>query len=235
MSSRQEEKEARRLARQQEEANEAKAAARRLRLQLVFGGVLGLALLAALVALAAGLFKGDSGSAGDKPRTTPKSTAKLPEPVETELDAAVKAAGCTLTNAKYEGAGHDKKKFVASDYKTNPPSSGTHAFTWYDDGIYEPGSVPELGKLVHTLEHGRIDFQYKAGIPANRIAQLETLYAETDGYHTLLFENTTNMPFEVAATAWTHVLGCKKFTDQSFDALRAFRERYVDKGPEQVP
>ena len=48
--------------------------------------------------------------------------------------------------------------------------------------------------LVHTLEHGRIDVQYKPGTPAETVRQLEALLAEqNDGYHMLLFENTTGM------------------------------------------
>ena len=43
------------------------------------------------------------------------------------------------------------------------------------------------------------------------------------------------MPYAVAAVAWTQLVGCKEFTDKSFDALRAFRDRFVDKGPEVVP
>ena len=43
------------------------------------------------------------------------------------------------------------------------------------------------------------------------------------------------MPYAVAATAWTHLLGCKKFTNESFDAIRAFRKRYTDQAPEAVP
>ena len=56
-----------------------------------------------------------------------------------------------------------------------------------------------------------------------------------DGYHMLLFENSTKMPFAVAATAWDHQLGCKTMNPKVFDALRAFREAYIDKGPEVVP
>ncbi len=43
------------------------------------------------------------------------------------------------------------------------------------------------------------------------------------------------MPYEVAATAWGHLLGCPKMNDEVFDALRAFFKDYVDKGPEKVP
>ena len=51
----------------------------------------------------------------------------------------------------------------------------------------------------------------------------------------LLYENTTDMPFAVAATAWTHPLGCPEMNDKVFDAIRTFRAQYIDKGPEKVP
>ena len=51
----------------------------------------------------------------------------------------------------------------------------------------------------------------------------------------LLFQNNTNMPFAIAATAWTHLLGCPKMNNQVFDAIRTFRAAYTDKGPEFIP
>ena len=123
-----------------------------------------------------------------------------------------------------------------ADYRSNPPTSGTHFPTWYEDGVYAPGTTPELGKLVHALEHGRIELQYRPGTPAATVARLEKLVDELDsGYHMLLFENDTKMPFAVAATAWGHLLGCPEMNEKVFDALRAFRKNYVDKGPEIVP
>ena len=50
-----------------------------------------------------------------------------------------------------------------------------------------------------------------------------------------MFQNTTSMPYVVAATAWTHLLGCPTMNDKVFDAIRTFRARYTDKGPESVP
>ena len=40
------------------------------------------------------------------------------------------------------------------------------------------------------------------------------------------------MPCEVAATAWGQGVLCPKVNDQIYDALRAFRDQYRDKGPE---
>jgi hypothetical protein len=238
VSHRQEEKERRRQERLEREQADARAAANRRRLQLVGGALLGLAAIAAVVvALVVGLGGGDdeTPAKGSDPADA-TAAVKLPEQATSDLDEAVKAAGCTLTHAEYEGAGHEEKDFKPSDYKTNPPTSGAHFPEWYDDGVYAPGTVPNLGMLVHTLEHGRIDVQYKKGTPAADVAKLEALLQEqNEGYHMLLFENTTNMDAQVAATAWTQLLTCPDMNDKVFDALRTFRARYIDKGPESVP
>ena len=166
----------------------------------------------------------------------PESEVALPLQQIADIREAAKAAGCELINSPEEGNGHDaNRKFTAADYKTNPPTSGDHHPEWYDDGVYEPGTTDNLGMLVHTLEHGRINVQYKPDTDEETVAQLEALVAESEGYHMLLYENTTDMKYAVAATAWTHALGCPEMNDKVFDAIRTFRTRYIDKGPEQVP
>jgi hypothetical protein len=152
------------------------------------------------------------------------------------LNGAAEAAGCELANAEFEGANHAEKDFAPADYQTNPPTSGDHDPEWYDDGVYVPGTTESLGMLVHTLEHGRINIQYKPGTPAARVEELEALYNEmNEGYHLLLYENTTGMDAQVAATAWTQSLTCPRMNEKVFDAIRTFRARYIDKGPETVP
>ncbi len=236
MASRQEEKEQRRAERVAREEAARKASARKKRLQYVVGGVIAVAIVAGVVAaLTLGL--GGSGSDEGNPKSASDVTsdAALPAQKTGDLKAAAKAAGCKLTNPEIEGATHEDKAFKASDYKTNPPTSGNHNPVWYEDGIYAPGDTPKLGMLVHTLEHGRIDVQYKKGTSAEDVARLEALLAETDGYHMLLFENTTNMDAAIAATAWGHSVTCPEMNDEVFDALRTFRTSYIDKGPEAVP
>jgi hypothetical protein len=167
---------------------------------------------------------------------TPAATAGTLPPVRIKnLTAAAKAAGCSLSNPPDEGHAHEPREFTINDYRSNPPTSGTHFPEWYPDGVYDPGTTPHLGMLVHALEHGRIELQYKPGTSAGKVGQLKKLVDELDGYHLLLFQNETEMPFAVAATAWGHLLGCPEFNDKVFDALRAFRTDYVDKGPELVP
>jgi Protein of unknown function (DUF3105) len=238
MASRQQEKERRRQERLERERKEQAATRRKRRLQLVSAVVAGIAVVAAIGVFAFGGGGGDGGDGGGDGPSQASSTSdvNLPEQQTSDMADAAKAAGCKLTNPAYEGNTHSTKEFAASDYKTNPPTSGAHNPEWYEDGVYEPGTTPELGKLVHPLEHGRIEVQYKKGTPEQTVRQLEALLAEqSDGYHMLLFENTTNMDAAVAATAWTHSLTCAEMNDKVFDAIRTFRARYIDKGPEKVP
>ena len=220
----------------QEQAAKARAA-RQKRLQLVLGGLVGLAAIAVVVLLVSGTLggSGDGASAGEA--STPEAAnVDIPDPVIGDLQEAAKAAGCKLSNPEIEGATHEDREFSESDYKTNPPTSGNHFPEWYQDGVYAPGSTPQLGMLVHTLEHGRINVQYKPGTPEETVQQLEALLAEqSQGYHMLLYENTTGMDAAVAATAWGHSLTCPEMNDKVFDAIRTFRGEYIDQGPENVP
>jgi hypothetical protein len=162
--------------------------------------------------------------------------AAIPPVQERNLEKAAAAAKCEVTDPALEGSTHVNDKV---EYKTNPPTSGDHHPNAALDGFYTAGNEPEPENLVHALEHGRILYQYKPGTPANRVAQLETLASEElnglAGYKTLLFQNNTDMPYAVAATAWGHAITCDTFTDATFDALRAFRIQYIDKGPENIP
>jgi len=217
------------------EQAEKSAASRRKRLQFAFGGLLSVLVLAGLIVLLTNALGGGGNGAVGQP-TGAKASAKIPAPQTANLKQAAKAAGCKLVNAPIEGNTHETKNFHESDYKTNPPTSGNHNPVWYQDGIYAPGDVPRLGMIVHPLEHGRIEVQYKPGTSQTVVKQLETLVAqENNGYHMLLFQNTTNMPYQVAAAAWGHYVGCPQMNDKVFDALRTFHDTYIDKGPEIVP
>ena len=207
MASRQQEKESRRQERLEADRAATVAASRKRRLQIGVGAVLGLAVIAAIavVALAGG---GDKGTSSGS------------------LAADARAAGCTFKSYPSEGRNHTTSKVK---YKTNPPTSGSHNPVPAQDGIYAPGNEPAPENWVHSLEHGRVLFQYKPGTPQADIAKLRKLDEEkingSAGYHALLF----------AAVAWTKSLTCDRLTSQSMDAMREFRKAYTDKGPEFIP
>jgi hypothetical protein len=237
VSSRQEEKERRRREREEREQAQAGKVANKRRLQLVAGAVLGLVAIAAVVAAIVSSSKGgdskaDSGSA--------YGSASIPGRKTTNFNEAVKASGCEFKTFVSEGATHlPSDTSVNNGYKTNPPTSGNHRPVPAPDGVYDPGNSPAKENFVHTLEHGRIELQYAPKASKEIRDQLNALYNEpvkgAAHYHMVLFENNTNMPYLVAATAWTHLLGCKTVNANTWDALRAFRDRFVDKGPEIIP
>src|SRR3954447_4817614 len=238
MASRQEEKERRRAERLAAEEEARKGTQRARRFQMAGGAILVIAVVVVGVILATG--GGSSGSSGDTVNDATLANVRIPKAGPNAnaagLSAAAKAAGCTVKTYGQEGRTHTTGKVK---YLTNPPTSGNHNPVPADDGVYDPGNTPAKENFVHTLEHGRIEIQYKPGTPKRTRDQLETLFNEkfkgTEGYHQLLFENNTNMPFAVAATSWTHLLGCPKMDDKVFDAIRAFRDKYVDTAPEQIP
>jgi hypothetical protein len=146
-----------------------------------------------------------------------------------QLRVAAAAAHCTVTTFPTEGRDHTDGKVV---YKTNPPTSGPHNPTPAPDRAYT--AAPPAENYVHSLEHGRVELQYRPGAPAAVRAALTAVYREFT-HHMLLFPNNTGMDFEVAATAWKHRLGCAHYNARVPDALRRFRDAYRDHGPEQVP
>jgi len=220
MAKRSDEKERRRQERMAAEEKARKDAARKRTLQIGGGVVVAVVVIGVVVALA---LAGGGGSGGSSVDASTVVT-----------DA--KAAGCTYKQFPSQGRTHTTSKV---NYKTNPPTSGPHNPTPAQDGIYAPGNSPAKENFVHTLEHGRIEFQYKPGTGQGDIAKLQKLAEEpfkgTAGYHDLLFENNTNMPSQFAATAWTRSITCTALTPKSIAALRAFRNAFTDKGPEFIP
>ena len=222
------------------------------RLLFVLAGFAVIVLVAGAVGGVLLLASGGGGDDDDGQAQTPPTTATAPPPVENplpadpvagpaipavaekDLESAAKAAGCTLSSPPEEGKEHspDEADWV---YKSNPPTSGTHAPTWAEDGVYPYGSSPNVGLTTHALEHGRINIQYGPSLTKAQFDQLQTLMAEDEGYHQLLFKNQTSMPAPLAAAAWTQLLSCPAFNPKVFDALRAFKAKYTDKAPEQVP
>jgi type II secretory pathway pseudopilin PulG len=217
MASRQEEKEQRRRERLEAEQAAQRSASRKRMLTIGGGAVLVLAVIAAIAVVA--LAGGDDKSANTS-----------------SLAADAKAAGCTFNSYRSEGRNHTTGKVK---YKTNPPTSGSHNPTPAQDGLYAPGNEPAPENAVHSLEHGRIEFQYKPGTSKADVAKFRKLAEEelngTPGYHVLMFQNNTKMPTQFALVAWTKSLTCDTLDAKSMDVMRQFRKAYTDKGPELIP
>jgi uncharacterized protein DUF3105 len=147
----------------------------------------------------------------------------VPAAVEvTDLQAAAKKAGCELRlGLKDEGHSHIPQGSKAPDYKTNPPTSGNHVEPPYQqaDGAY--AEMPAEIDIVHSLEHGRLEIQYSPDLPEKDQLALKGIYDTMYGA-TLLFPND-KMPYEVAATTWTNLIGCPTYKGAiTLDAIRDF-------------
>ncbi len=247
-----EERDRRRQERLEAERREASAERRRLILGYAVAGVLGLAVVVGIVIVIAGSGGGDAevtvdgneipeaahvevqsgsvnGFAPDGRTGTP------PPPIEQgDLETAAREAGCELRlDLTDEGNTHIEPQEPEPAYKTDPPTSGNHVVPprQQADGAYS--EYPDPIFTVHSLEHGRIDVQYSPDLSEADQLELKGLFDEDfDGM--LLFPNP-EMPYEVAATAWTQLLGCETYEGRAtLDAIRAFRDTFRGQGPEPV-
>jgi hypothetical protein len=239
MASRKEQKEQLRKERQEREAL-AKAAERRRRLigYGAGGALVAVVAIVLVVLLAGGGGGGDNGGGGGDALP---SGGEAPAQKVTDLEEAAKAAGCELKSFRGTSREHTSDLAEAISYESNPPTTGKHFDEPEQDGAF--GVAPDVKKLVHTLEHGRVIVWFKKTLPKDQRADLKALFDE-DPYQMVLTPNETRMTYAVAASAWTadpkpngtgRLLGCSRFTAQVFDALRTFKDEHRSNGPEPVP
>jgi len=225
MSSRQDHKRAARERREAQERLAARSAARRRRIRLA-----ALTAVAALAVAIPAILLGTSSESRTEGSTI--AAAPIPARQAIELREATRLAGARRISHPY-AFGIDEHTTAPVRYPTNPPTNGPHFPTWTLDGNYAGLPAPPTTQVVHAQEHGRIVVQYRPGLPRETLVQLVGLYEESPE-HVLLVENATDMPCDVAVTAWGQGLLCPRVTPRTFDALRAFRDRYRDRGPETV-
>jgi Protein of unknown function (DUF3105) len=244
MPTKREERERARAERLAAEQREQAAQRRRLILGYVVAGALTLAVVVGLgIVIASG--GDDGGSGGDLPgdahieeqsgyvHDIAPDARQGTEPAaiqQGDLEVAAQEAGCELRlDLPDEGGTHVQENV---DYETNPPTSGNHNPEQQADGAYAEPVRDEFA--VHALEHGRIAIQYSPDLPEEDQLALKGVFDE-DPFGMLMFPNP-DMRYEVAATAWTQLLGCETYEGQAtLDAIRDFRDTFRGRGPEAVP
>lgn len=241
MASRKEERE--RLRQQRQETEKREAANQRRRLMIGYGvaAVIGLAVIGGIVILitssggASGGGNAHINLATGMTNGVPTDDRTGPAPPAIKvggLKRAAKDAGCVLMlNLKDEGH-HHVAPGAKVKYQTVPPSSGNHVEPNFQeaDGAYS--KTPPSLDYVHSLEHGRMEIQYSSELPESQQLELKGLYDTLYG-GTLLFPND-DMPYAVAATTWTNIIGCKTYEGaKTMDAIRSFgRETWNKYGGE---
>src|SRR3954452_1652043 len=240
---REEERERLRQAREEREQKQAGSAKRRLMIGYGAAGVVGIIVLAGIVAvILSAANKNDSGNAhidqqsgstnGVQPDTRSGTTVAAVKIAN--LKQAAKKADCDLRlHLPEEGHEHIPPTAATPEYKTNPPTSGNHVEPPYQqaDGAYK--EMPQELDIVHSLEHGRMEIQYSPDLAESAQLELIGLYDSLYGA-TLLFPND-NMPYEVAATTWRNLLGCNEYKGEiTLDAIRDFGKQTWGHGREPV-
>lgn len=249
MANRKEERELLRQHRIEAEQRDRKAQRKWLVLGYSVAGVFALVVIAGIVALVVNSGGGggassgahislESGSTNGVPTDGRSGTPPAPVKV-TDLKTAAKQAGCELRlGLKDEGHEHIPPGSKTPAYETNPPTSGPHVEPPYQqaDGAYS--KMPDEIDFVHSLEHGRLEIQYAPDLPEKNQLALKGLY-DTLYAGALLFPNS-KMPYQVGATTWTNLIGCKAYRGSiTDDAIRDFGQetwgRFGGESPEGFP
>lgn len=237
MASRKEQKEQLRKEREEREAA-AKAAERRRR--MIGYGAGGAVVAVVVVVLAVLLLAGGDDAGGGGGADLLPAGYELPDQKITDLEEAVKAAGCELKSFKGRSREHTSDLAERVKYSSSPPTSGKHFEQAAVDGEYE--KPRDIKELVHSLEHGRVIIWFKPSLPKANRGVLKAVY-DDDPYQMLITPDPSGMTYAVAATAWNadplpngtgRLLGCPRFTPEVADALRTFKEEHRGNGPEQV-
>ena len=226
---------------------------RRLMIGYAVAGVLAAAVLAGLVAVIASSGGDDDGAAlsddcenahiqldfgvfegyqCDNREGTPP-----PEVQFGVLDEAAKEAGCELNlDLPDEGNSHFTDESQGS-YKTNPPTSGDHygapdepASGPVTDGAYT--STPPESRLVHSMEHGRVEIRYDPDLPEEQQLELKGVFDDAPGG--LIMFPDPDLPYAVGLSAWQNYVGCKTYDPLVLDVARDFILTYRGNGPENV-
>jgi Protein of unknown function (DUF3105) len=238
VSHRREQKE--RLRREREERERQARAAQQRKKMIGYGAAAVLVLAVAVVGVVL-LAGGGGGGGGDAQAAEVwPGGGSVPEQKVFDVAPAAKAAGCALRDVKATSREHTTSLSDRVKYSTNPPTSGKHYQIPAQDGIY--GQAPQDEELVHAQEHGRVIIWAKPSLPEDQRADLRALVDE-DSYQMFLVPRA-KMPYPLAVTAWDadpapngtgKLMTCTKIGDQTYDAIRAFRDEHRSQGPEPIP
>lgn len=249
MATRKDEKERRRQERLEAEQRESAAARKRLYAGYAVAGVLAAAVAVGIViAVTGGGGDGQQVDAGDIPElafvdlqsgTIPEGVkpdgregAEPPELQRADLEAAAGEAGCELSlDLSDEGNGHLGPNQDPPQYRTEPPASGDHSPNPAADGAFAD-PVPAVN-FLHSMEHGRVVVLYDPELSEQDQLALKGVFDEDP--EGMLLSPYADMPYALAAVAWTNLVGCERYGEGVLDVVRDFRDQFRGQGPEPVP
>jgi hypothetical protein len=159
------------------------------------------------------------------------------------LDRATEAsaaAGCSEVEnvGPYQPEGQDQAHVALeeqpplSSYTSIPPASGPHNAATLGAGVYD--SAPDIGRLLHSLEHGAAVVWYSADAPPARLDRIRAFYEDGDvgsrvivapyDYPDQGAAGSLPVGAEMALVAWHHVETCAR---ADLAAAFGFTARYA--------
>jgi hypothetical protein len=249
MASRKEERERLRQQRLAQQQSQGSSERRRLILGYVVAGLLSVAVLAGLVAVIASSGGSDNNfpenahvqansGTTDGQKLDDREGTPPPDIQFGDLDVSAQKAGCEEhLDLPDEGNQHFQDDTMGN-YKTNPPTSGNHygAVEGTTSGQMADGAYavqPPESRLVHSMEHGRVEIRYSPKLPEDQQLALKGVFDDNpDG---MILTPDTDLPYAVAVSAWTNYIGCPKYNPIVLDVIRNFRDTYRGNGPEPIP
>lgn len=155
-----------------------------------------------------------------------------------DLDESITEAKCTpMLDLPDEGNDHFTDE-TQGTYKSQPPTSGDHLGTPSEagSGAVADGAFltpPPESRLVHSMEHGRVEIRYDPDLPDDQQLALKGVF--DDDPAGMIMVPDPDLPYAVAFSAWTNAVGCPEYDPLVLDVLRNFRDTFRGNGPENFP
>ncbi len=139
----------------------------------------------------------------------------LPPIQDAELTDASRTAGCDLRKGR-------------RGQLLRPPVAGPAARA-VRPGVYT--ATPPQPALIGALRRGIVVIHYRPSMDRDHVEQLKRLQQSVPA--AIVVTPNEQMDYEVAATAWRNLLGCRRFGDRTLGAIRFFSGRYIGLGPDE--
>lgn len=108
-------------------------------------------------------------------------------------------------------------------YPQTPPVGGDHAPTWQNCGFYSSPIYKEAG--VHSMEHGAVWITFRADLPADQVAQIQTYAQQPYTLASPWDPADGELPAPVVLSAWGAQLALESLPDPKADEfLTTYRQ-----------
>src|SRR3989344_2966358 len=116
----------------------------------------------------------------------------------------------------------------ATNYNSNPPTSGDHWPAAAKSGVYDSQLQDE--QIIHNLEHGHVWISYRLDVSQEIKDKLKEI-VEKDNWKVVLEPRAEN-DAKIVLVSWGRLL---KMDEPDWGKVEDFIKTYRDRGPENTP